>query len=146
MLLLSRTPRKSYSNFTFLLVPSPSFFFFFTCTSILSSFRRRRVRGLISISFYTRIRRPPREKSGSFESRGIEFYFFHVPFIRTRSSLRNVFARRTARLLLKATLLVSTMTITFGLAMREFLFNEKKKIGIRGRLGGDRGGGEEGKA
>lgn len=45
----SRAPRKSYSNFMFLLAPFP---LFFTYTSALSSFRRRRVRGLIlSISF-----------------------------------------------------------------------------------------------
>lgn len=72
------------------------------------------------------------------ESRGLNFLFLPRPIIRTpQSSLRNVFVRRTARLLLKTTLFSLYVMITFGLAMREFLFNEKKIIG-KGKDSGEK--------
>lgn len=113
-------------------------------TSALSSFRRRRVRGLISISFYT-YPTSPRGKSNSFESTSREDWilFLPCPIIRTpQSSLRNVFVRRTARLLLKTTLLVSTWRL-LSVSLWESSYLMRNNNRLEKGLGG--GGGEEGK-
>jgi len=70
---------------------------------------------------------------------------FISPMSHYTSSIWNVFVRRTARLLkiIKDHAFSLYVTITFGLAMREFLFNEKKKIIGKGMIWGGGGKGRE---
>lgn len=127
---ISRTPRKSYSNFTFLLAP---FLLFFTCTSALSSFRRRRVQGLIlSISFlHLHVQHYRGKRWNSFESANREDWilFLPRPIIRTlQSSHRNVFVRRAARDYLRNhAFSLDDFWSRIWKKEREFLFHEKIK-------------------
>ena len=101
---------------------------FFMYTSALSSFRRRRVRGLISISFYTY----PTSHAGKIklvridESRGLNFIssMSHYTYSSIVSSQR--FRSPNREITVKDHAFRLYVTITFGLAMREFLFNEKQ--------------------